>query len=393
MAINRYRLRHLARKGNPAAERVSKLLDRPDRLLGVILIGNTFGNVFASAVATLLAVEYWPNFGVTATTLTLTLVILIFSEITPKILAALYPERTSFFVSLPLTFLLRALYPLVWFASGIANNLLRILRVNKKNEFDVLSHDELRTVVYEAVGKSAGRYQAMLLGILDLGKATIEDIMIPRNEINGLDLDDDWENILAHLQRCEHTRIPIYHGKIDDVVGILHVRKVLHLFAENKLSKKTLIETADQAYFIPEGTPLNDQLFHFQQQKIRIGLVVDEYGDILGLATLEDILEEIVGQFTTNLSTPNEEILPQGDGSYLVDGSITIRELNKILNWNLPITGPKTLNGLILEYLQTIPSTPLCLKIEGYHLEITVIEGNFIKTVKILPPSSLSLQH
>jgi Mg2+/Co2+ transporter CorB len=386
MSINRYRLRHLAKKHHPAAIRVSQLLDRPDRLLGIILIGNTFANIFASSVATLLALRFWEEIGVTATTLVLTLIVLIFSEITPKILAALYPQPISFFASLPLKLLLRILYPLVWFVSGIANSLLKFFHVEKKSELDVFSQEELRTIVYEAVGKSASRYQAMLLGILDLGKATVEDIMIPRNEIIGLDLDDEWSKILSQLQRCQHTRIPIYKGSIDYVEGMLHVRKVLHLFAQNKLTKEDLLNAADQVYFIPEGTPLNDQLLNFQQRKARIGLVVDEYGDIEGLVTLEDILEEIVGQFTTDLTAATEEIIPQKDGTYLVEGGINIRELNRSLGWKLPIEGPKTLNGLILEYLQTIPNSLICLKIGNYRLEVVGIEGNFIKTVRISPP-------
>lgn len=387
MSINRYRLRHLTREKHPGAMRVSELLERPDKLLGIILIGSTFANVFASAVATVLAVEFWHNFGVTATTLILTLVILIFAEITPKIIAALYPERLAFFASLPLKILLKILYPLVIIASGIANGLLHLLHIEKRkvNKIDILSHEELRTVVYEAVGKSSSKYQEMLLGILDLGNATVEDIMIPRSEIIGIDLQDPWDKILILLRNCQHTRLPIYTGSIDNVEGILHVRRVLHLFAQNKLTKDDLVKAADQVYFIPEATPLNNQLINFQQQNDRIGLVVDEYGDIQGLVTLEDILEEIVGQFTTNLPTGTDEIMIQKDGTYIIEGSVNIRELNRKLNWQLPIDGPKTLNGLILEFLQNIPSSMICLKIAGYRFEILQIEGNCIKKVHALP--------
>ncbi|MBA2654151.1 MAG: HlyC/CorC family transporter [Gammaproteobacteria bacterium] len=389
MSINRYRLRHLARKKNPAAIRISELLSKPDKLLGIILIGNTFATIFASAVATILAVRFWGDFGVAATTLILTLVILIFAEITPKVLASLYPEKIAFFASFPLKILLKTLYPLVWATSGIANGLLQIFHLERKahHKIDTLSHEELRTVVFEALGKSANRYQEMLLGILDLGKATVEDIMIPRNEICGLNLDEQWSKILTQLQSCQHTRLPIYDGDIDNVKGILHVRNVLQLFAENKLKKEDLLKAADQVYFIPEATPLNDQLVNFQQQKVRIGLVVDEYGDIQGLVTLEDILGEIIGQFTTNLAAPSNEIIPQKDGTFLVEGSINIRELNRTLGWNLPVEGPKTLNGLILEYLQTIPSTTICLKISGYRFEILEIEGNFIESVRLSAPA------
>lgn len=386
MSINRYRLRHLAKKHNAAAIRVSELLERPDRLLGIILIGSTFANIFASAVATILAVRFWGDVGVAATTLILTFVVLIFAEITPKILAALYPERVSFLASFPLKLLLKIFYPIVFIASGLANGLLRLFRIRRTSEHKMeLSHEELRTVVYEAVGKSSSRYQEMLLGVLDLGSVTVEDIMVPRNDIIGLDLDDQWPLILSHLQTCQHTRIPIYHGSIDNVEGILHVRKVVNLIAQKKATKEELLNAADPVYFIPEGTPLNNQLINFQQQKTRIGLVVDEYGDIQGLVTLEDILEEIVGQFTTDLAASSKDLLPQPDGTYLVDGSTSIREINRALQWELPISGPKTLNGLILEHLQAIPNSVVCVKISDYPLEVLDIEGNFIKTVKIHP--------
>ncbi len=386
MSINRYRLRHLAKKHHGAALRVSELLERPDKLLGIILIGNTFANIFASAVATLIAVRYWGEVGVAATTLILTFVVLIFAEITPKIIAALYPEKVSFTASWPLKILLKIFYPLVFVASGLANGLLQIFRIRRTAEHKMeLSHEELRTVVYEAVGKSSNRYQDMLLGVLDLGSVTVEDIMVPRNDIIGIDLDEQWPVILAHLQTCQHTRLPIYHGSIDNVEGILHIRSVLNLIAENKGSKEELLNAADSVYFIPEGTPLNNQLINFQQQKTRIGLVVDEYGDIQGLVTLEDILEEIVGQFTTDLAASSKDLLPQADGTYLVDGSTSIREINRALNWELPITGPKTLNGLILEHLESIPSSVVCVKIADHPLEVLDIEGNFIKTVKIHP--------
>lgn len=386
MAINRYRLRHLARKKNAAALRVNALLERPDRLLGVILIGSTFANIFASAVATVLAVRFWGDFGVAATTLILTLIILIFAEITPKILAALYPERIAFGAALPLKYLLKVLYPLVWIASEIAKGLLRLFHIKVAGyKIDSLSHEELRSIVNEAVGKSSSNYHDMLLGILDLGKATVEDIMVPRNEIVGINLDEDWNKILTQLRTCEHTRLPIYHGSIDSVEGVLHLRKVLNLFAENKPNKEDLLRAADQVYFIPEGTPLNKQLINFQQQKVRIGLVVDEYGDIQGLVTLEDILEEIVGQFTTDFSATTKDIISQEDGSYLINGTVNIRELNRALGWELPTDGPKTLNGLILEYLQTIPTTGICLRIAGYPIEVLKIEGNSIKIVRIHP--------
>jgi Mg2+/Co2+ transporter CorB len=387
MSINRYRLRHLVRKEYPAAKRINELLERPDRLLGVILIGNTFANVFASAIATILAVRFWGGFGVAAATFILTFAILIFAEITPKILAALYPERIAYNASLPLKYLLKILYPVVWLASEIANLVLRLFRVKRGigTKIDVLSHDELRTIVNEAVGKSTTRSHEMLLGILDLNKTTVEDIMVPRNDIIGIDLDEDWLDILAQLRISQHTRLPIYRGSIDNVEGILHLRKVLNIFAESQPDKPKLLQAADQVYFIPEGTPLNKQLLNFQQQKIRIGMVVDEYGDIQGLVTLEDILEEIVGQFTTDLAAADKDIIPQNDGSYLIDGSTSIREINRTLGLELPTEGPKTLNGLIVEHLETIPDSGICLRIASYPIEVLQVEGNTIKTARIQP--------
>jgi Mg2+/Co2+ transporter CorB len=387
MSINRYRLRHLVRKEHPAAKRINELLERPDRLLGVILIGNTFANVFAAAIATILAVRFWGGFGVAAATFILTFAILIFAEITPKILAALYPERIAYNASLPLKYLLKILYPVVWLASEIANLVLRLFRVKRSigAKIDVLSHDELRTIVNEAVGKSTTRSHEMLLGILDLNKATVEDIMVPRNDIIGIDLDEDWPDILAQLRISQHTRLPIYRGSIDNVEGILHLRKVLNIFAESQPDKSELLQAADQVYFIPEGTPLNKQLLNFQQQKIRIGMVVDEYGDIQGLVTLEDILEEIVGQFTTDLAAAGKDIIPQNDGSYLIDGSTSIREINRTLGLELPTEGPKTLNGLIVEHLETIPDSGICLRIARYPIEVLQVEGNTIKTARIQP--------
>lgn len=387
MSINRYRLRHLARKGHKGAQRVFKLLERPDRLLGVILIGNTFANIFASSVTTLLAIHFFGSVGVAIATFVLTLVILIFAEITPKIFAALYPERISFFASLPLKFLLKILYPLVYIASELANGLLRLFRVHKVagHKIDTLSQEELRTIVNEAVNKSSTKYHDMLLGILDLGKATVEDIMVPRNEIIGLDIEDDWGILLKKLKHCQHTRLPIYRHNIDKVVGLLHLRKVVNLFAETEQNKEGLIKAADPVYFIPEGTALNKQLLNFQQRKERIGLVVDEYGDIQGLVTLEDILEEIVGQFTTDLTTATDEVIAQKDGSFLIEGSANIRELNRNYNWELPTDGPKTLNGIITEYLETIPKAGICIRIEGYPIEILSVEGNTVKSALMRP--------
>lgn len=386
MSLNRYRLRHLVRKKVAGAKRASELLERPDRLLGIVLIGNNFANILASSVATIIAVRFFGNLGIVLTTVLLTLVILIFAEITPKTLAALYPEQIAFSSSFILKILLVVFYPVVWVVNGISNGILRIFGVKLTHGgLDTLSHEELHTVVRETAGKNVAGYQRMLVSILDLEKATVEDIMIPRNEIIGINIEEDWQTILHQLTISEHTRLPIYRESIDHVQGILHLRKALNLLAKNQLNRESLQQIAEEVYFVPEGTSLNVQLINFQQQKIRSALVVDEYGDIQGLATLEDILEEIVGEFTTNLADSSEEVKRQKDGSYLVDGGVTIRELNRIMHWDLPTGGPKTLSGLIVEYIETLPATGVGLRLAGYPIEIVEVQENMVKTARIWP--------
>jgi Mg2+/Co2+ transporter CorB len=386
MAINRYRLRHLIRQKHRAAKRVLQLLRRPDRLLGVILIGGTFANILAASVATLIAASEFGKLGVALSPVILTLIVLILAEVTPKTLAALHPEKTAFIVVWPLKLLLIVLYPIVWVVNSIANGLLRFFRIKVRNkEIEAFTPDELRTIVHEATGKISGPYQEMLLHILDLDKATVEDIMIPRHDIIGIDLNDTWEAILQQLTVSQHTRLPLYRESIDAVLGILHLRKALNLLAQNRLTKTSLLKCADEVYFVPEGTPLNVQLIQFRQKKCRSALVVDEYGDIQGLVTLEDILEEIVGEFTTNFPAVSREIYPQKDGSYLVDGSIPVRELNRLLHLTLPTEGPKTLNGLITEYLESLPTVGISLRVAGYPIEIIAIEENTVKTAQIWP--------
>ncbi|MEN9460545.1 MAG: hypothetical protein RIS84_565 [Pseudomonadota bacterium] len=385
MAINRYRLRHLVTKKHVAATRVSRLLEKPDRLIGVILLGNNFVNILASSIGTAIAIHLMgEEWGIPVSAAALTVVILIFGEVTPKTIAALHPEQVAFPSSLIVKPLLTVLYPLVWFLNSISRILLNMLNISsEKTEHHRLSPEELRTVVHEAEGLIPQRHQQMLLGILDLNKATVEDIMIPRNEIIGVDLNDSLDTIAEQLVNCQHTRLPVYRESIDHVVGIVHLRKLLRLFKNSDFTKETLEKTAKEVYFVPEGTPLNTQLLNFQQQKRRIGLVVNEYGDILGLVTLEDILEEIVGEFTTNPDTLSPSIHTLDENTILVEGSISIRELNRIMSWHLPTEGPKTLNGLILDYLEAIPETGTSLRLEGYPIEIVQVANNTIKTVRI----------
>lgn len=386
MAINRYRLRHLAAKKHKGAQRVSKLLERPDRLIGIILLGNNFVNILASSIATIIAIELIGEAGIAVAAALLTGVILIFSEVTPKTIAAQHPEKIAFPASFIIKPLLTLLYPLVWMVNYIGNHLLKLLGFSEPNpETHHLSPDELRTIVHEAGGLIPKRHQQMLLGILDLEKATVEDIMIPRNEIMGIDIKAPLETIYEQLANSQHTRLPLYKGSIDNVVGLIHLRKLLGLLKYNELTKESLEKIAREPYFIPEGTPLNKQLVNFQKHKRRIGLVVNEYGDIQGLVTFEDILEEIVGEFTTNPDTLTPDIHPQDDNTFLVDASITVRELNRVMRWNLPTEGPKTLNGLILEYLEVIPEAETTLLLEGCPVEIVQMANNAVKTVRIRP--------
>jgi Mg2+/Co2+ transporter CorB len=386
LSVNRYRLRHLVRQNNLSAKQVQQLLERPDRMLGVILLCDTFSDILASAIATLLALHYFGEAGILGVTLVLTFVVLIFGEMTPKTLATVYPQKLAFFSAWPLIILLRLLYPLVWLTNGIANALLRIVGVKPKSaSIEHLSHEEFRTVVHEAGGRLPADYQSMLLKVLELEDATVEDIMIPRNEIKGIDISDDWDLILEQLTKSQHNRLLIYRETIDQVLGFLHVRVALNYLAEQKLNKETFLASLEETYFVPEGTALNIQLLNFRREKKRIGLVVDEYGDLQGLITLEDILEEIVGQFTTDMAAiRNRTVIPQADGSCLVDGSMSVRELNRALHCQLPVEGPKTLNGLITEYLETIPQAGVALKIAGQPMEIMEVKGNSVKTVKIL---------
>ncbi|MEJ2566768.1 MAG: HlyC/CorC family transporter [Gammaproteobacteria bacterium] len=344
MSLNRYRLRHLVKNKHRGATLTQNLLNRPDRLIGLILLGNNFVNIAASSLTTIIFYRLMGETGIALGAGLLTLVILIFGEVTPKTLAIMHPERIAFPVAYVLTLLLRLMYPIVWLTNGISNSLIGLFGVTpQETVMQQLSRDELRTVVNEAGALIPRRHQRMLLSILDLGNVTVEDIMIPRNEIVGIDLDNDIDEIMRLLTTSQHTRLPIYRENIDHVLGIIHIRNALHLIANKNLTKESLQEIGREAYFVPEGTSLHTQLLNFQHQKRRIALVVDEYGDILGLVTLEDILEEIVGEFTTDSSATMRDIHLQEDGSFLVDGSLTVRELNRLTDLGLPTDGPPTL--------------------------------------------------
>ncbi len=383
MSLNRYRLKHLLQSGHKGAIRVNKLLERPDRLIGLILIGNNLVNILASAIATVIAIRLWGTAGILIATVALTLVILIFAEITPKTIAALHPEKVAFPASWILLPLLRILYPVVWLVNIVTNALLRLLGVDpdKKRDENV-SSEELRTIVTEAGQLIPTRHRNMLLNILDLEDVTIDDIMVPRNEVYGINLDDSDQEILRTIQNSSHTRLPVWREDINDIIGVLHMRSMSRILNTKGLDRTALEREMDKPYFIPEGTPLHTQLLKFQQKKHRLAVVVDEYGEVMGLVALEDILEEIVGNFTSNLAEAVDNIYSQRDGSFIINGSATIREINKSLQWDLPTDGPKTLSGLMLEHLESFPDAKISLNIGRHRLEILELRGNVVQAVR-----------
>lgn len=385
MALNRYRLRHLAQSGHRGAIRASRLLDRPDRLIGLILLGNNFVNILASSLATIIALRLMGEAGIAVAAGLLTLVLLIFAEVAPKTLAALHPERIAFPASWVLAALLRLLWPLVWVVNVLANLVLVPLGVRARDSSnEALSPEELRTVVLEGAALIPQRHRRMLLSILDLQEAAVEDIMVPRNEVAGIDLSNEWDEIRRQITSTEYTRLLVYRESVDNVVGFLHLRKLIALLADkSRLERGDIERLVREPYFIPEGTPLNVQLLNFQKQRRRIGLVVDEYGDLLGLVTLEDILEEIVGEFTTDPATMGKYIQTLADGAFLVSGAAAIRSLNRRLNLSLPVNGPRTVNGLIMEYLEALPEPGTSLMVAGYPIEIVDTEGKRVKTARI----------
>lgn len=388
MALNRYRLRHLARHKHRGAIRAKALLERPERLIGLILLGNNLVNNFAAAIAAVIAFKLYGETAVAVATFILTFVMLIIAETAPKTLAAMHPERIAFPAAYVLGPLLRLLYPFVavvnWLASGVLK-LLRV-RIDTANR-EALSTEELRTVVTEAGPLISRRFQKMLVSILDLEKGTVDDIMVPRNEINGIDLEDSMNEIVEQVVHSQHTRLPIYRGDISEIAGVLHLRRVLKCVNRSEFGIQDLIDNADEPYFVPAGTPLSTQLRNFQRHAERIGLIVDEYGDIQGLVTLEDLLEEIVGEFTTD-TLDDHDIKKQPDGSWLIDASATIRDLNRELNWNLPTDGPKTLNGLLLEQLEAIPEAGTSVKLGDLAMTVVQTRDNAVRTVAVRPVGS-----
>ena len=386
MTLNRYRLKHMADNGHKGALRAVRLLQRPDRLIGLILLGNNFVNILASSLSTIIALRLGGEAYIAAAAGILTLVILIFAEVAPKTLAALTPEKLAYpaaFVYIPLLWLL---YPLVWVVNGIANNLLKLFGVSIGDDgAHTLSQEELRTVVIEAGMMIPDNHQKMLLNILDLEKVTVDDIMIPRNEVDGIDINEPMDEIIQFLKETNYTRIPVFEDSIDNVLGFIHIRRCMQLMMAGDFDKQALRSLIRKPYFIPEGTPLNTQLIHFQREKRRIGIVVDEYGDLQGLVTFGDLLEEIVGEFVTDPLDELNDVQDLGDGSYLVNGNASIRYLVRTMKWDLPTDGPKTFNGLILEHLESIPETGISILISGYPIEILQTHNNMVKVAKVQP--------
>ena len=386
LSLNKYRLRFLAEQGNKGAQKAEKLLKKPDTLLSFILIFNNLVNINASAIATMIGMRLYGDAGVAIATGLLTFVMLVFSEIFPKTVAAMHPEKVGLFSSHILSLLLKVFYPLVWFMNIFTKTLMRIVGLKPDLQKQVISHDELRSIVSEAGEATPDEHPQMLLSILDMETITVDDIMVPRNEIGGIDIDDDWKAIMRQLTHAPHNRIVLYKGSLDEqVLGILRVREAFRLLLEkNEFTKETLLRAVDEVYFIPEGTPLKTQLSNFRAKKERIGLVVDEYGDIKGLVTLEDILEEIVGDFTTSMAPSIEqEVVQQSDGSMIIEGSANLRDLNKMFGWELDTEDARTFNGLILEHLEDIPDEGTICEIDGLKITILEVSDNMIKQAKV----------
>ncbi len=385
MAINRYRLKHLANKGHRGARLAQKLLTRPDRLIGLILLGNNMVNILAASIATVIAMRLYGDNGIWISTLVMTFIVLIFAEVAPKTVAVLHPEWIAFPASYVLVVLMKLLNPIVWLVNSFANLLLKPFGVKTDVvALERLNREELRTLVTEG-GQISNDHQRMLVNILDLEQASVEDVMVPRGEIVGIDLDDDWADILSQLTQTVYTRLPVYRESIDNVVGLLHIRTVISKLSLGGLSFEDLQRSVRRPYFVPEGTSLTKQLLEFQGKERRMALVVDEYGDIQGLVTLDDILEEIVGEFTPEGRGRSRNVRRLDDGNYLVDGSTSIRTLNRRLDWDLPFDEAHTVGGLLIEEMEVIPEGKCSIKIGPHIMTIVDIRDNVIHKVLIKP--------
>lgn len=386
MALNRYRLRHLARLKRRYAIRITALLKRPDRLLSAILIGNTFANMLASSLATLLAVHFWGDKGAILAAVAMTMVVLLFAEILPKTIAALYPDQVARWVAIPIQWTLKLLHPLVWLANVATHAVMRLFHIRlASHPVESLSREELRSVVHETTGKLSRQYQNMLLGILDLNNLTVDDVMITREHMVGIDIAAPWPTVLLHLQKWKEGFVPFYHDTLNEVVGVLYLRDVVKpLLAAATFDRAMLKKSLQPPYFVPAGTPLSVQLSYFQQHHDTLAFVVDEYGEIQGMLTLNDIMEEIIGDFTSSMAI-GKRLQLQADKSYLAEGSLTVREFNRHTGFELPLRGPRTLNGLIIETLEALPVSGVAVLIHDYPIEIVQVKDNRVKLARVFP--------
>lgn len=382
MALNRYRLRHMVKRKHAGARKADRMLKRPDRLLGVILVGNNLVNFTAATLATIIGYNLLGDTGVLLAPWVLTLTFLIFAEVAPKTLAAERPEAWALKAVYALEPLAKVLHPAVLLINSFSNALVKPFLPERSDSDDQLTKDELITVVNEGA-HAVGERKLMMTRLLDLETVTVNDIMVPRTEIVSINIDDDMADILTSAAASQHTLLPIYKDNFNNMLGVLHLRRLARLLQAEEFTKADLLQLARDPYFVPEATPLHTQLLNFQKEKQRFAIVVDEYGDIQGIVTLEDILEEIVGEFTSDFAANIEDISAEPDGSFLIDGMAVLRDINRALRWNLPTNGPKTLNGFVLEHLETIPEFNLCIQIDEYQIETLQIKDNIIKSLRI----------
>jgi len=392
MAVNRYRLRHLANEKHAGARLAQNLLLKPDRLIGLILLGNNLVNILAASIATIIAIRVFGDNGLWISTLVMTFVVLIFAELAPKTVAALHPEKIAIPASYVLTPLLKVFYPVVWAINGLVNLMLKPLGIRTNVEMlERLNREELRTLVKEG-GQISNAHQRMLLNILDLEQAEVDDVMVPRGEIVGIDLDDDWEDVLQQLAQTIYTRLPVYRESVDHIEGLLHIRTIIAKLSQGSLSFEDLKKSVRKPYFIPEGTSLTRQLLEFQKKERRMGLVVDEYGDIQGLVTLDDILEEIVGEYTPDGRERSRSVRKLADGNYLVDGTASLRTLNRRMGWELPNTEAHTLSGLLVEEMEAIPEGQASIRISDHIMTVVDIRDNMIRKVLVKPHRARTIE-
>ena len=384
MSLNRYRLKHLVKENNKAAIRADKLLKRPDRLLGVILIGNNFVNILAASLTTVLCLNLFGDKGVVIGSIVLTMIILVFAEITPKTFAALNSEKVALPASLILKYLQKLLRPLVVFVNYFTNFFMKLLGTKETTLNEDLSTEELKSVLENSGELIPQKYQDMLLSILELDKISVDEVMTQRSEILGIDIKEPIEKILINLQNNQKDFLPVFDESLDELRGIIDLYGITSFLSNEDKSIESLIDSLDEAYFTPENTPLSTQLFNFQNNKKTVAVVIDEYGTVKGIVSIKDVLEEIVGELATEIDKESVEIMEQKDGSYLIDASVPLRELNKKLNWELPMNGAKTLNGLIIDKIETIPDTNVKLEIENYLIETVLIRNNMIKIAKVV---------